>query len=561
MDYAQKLQQINTAKEEGNASELQQIKKEALTEQAQESNMGNTMVLMAAQNALEKLNFMNSDAVVEKRRVANQVVNAGGNVNTLGTLTQSVDSEINKAELKGRLTILSAIPESMRTAAQEEEMADARFDLGISPETKASAIKVPIPPYKQEYNYDFSKAKELPDYAQLANNGPSYEQLANGTMNNYAENMESQIASGSNLWDAPTDNPVDQSSFTVPITLTREDLDESHKSYLRQQIDSISSNISAGIGTQEEFDRGISLENKLAEYDAPKFEAPASAPDYISTEPVSDSEELDLEDGESDSTIESLIGLDESDPAFQLVFEQRLLKELKENTRGMFDFEFGTNATLDAEGYIIRGDGTETNYTPSMIDYVGPLRETRGISPEELRQSVISGIKDEINHAQVNGVERVLPQVIKSPEDITAEKRNAIMNEWENELANPTVDMESYLNSRTDLSDDLKLKMIDGNENEKAGIPRAVGAFKYLSGKITAEEFLAPGGHEFGDGTYGYYYKKTLPNMKAIADQQAEVFKGLYNKINAKYQQKLDDLKENETKIKSTPDEMFANAA
>jgi hypothetical protein len=417
MDYAEQLQKINQAKEAGNAADLESIKQSVEQDRLLEENMGNTMVLMAAEKALEKLG---AHTGVSTSASFDQITRTGGTPDDVTALTAGVDDEINKTELKGRITILSTIPESMRTTAQQQELAAAYASLGTVPEVTIKSSYVPTGK-KMEYDFDFSKAKELPDYAQMAKNGPSYQELANGTMENYADNMESQIASGSSLWDTPTDAP-ESMSFSTPTQSPSEDINQFHKDYLKQQIDTVSKRISGGSGTEADLERGMDLENRLAEYSKPKVEA----------------------------------------------------------------------------------------VTPSNEDH---------------------------EYAVENNNED-----IESDELSFEEQKEAIQAAWEQELENPDVDMETYINSRNDISDEAKLRIIDSKENETAGKPRAIGAFKYLAGKISAEEFMAPGKHEFGDGTYGFRYKRTMPNLKQYADEYAAAFKPLYDKINTKYQDQLDEL-------------------
>ncbi|HQV65050.1 MAG TPA: hypothetical protein PKZ56_02375 [Candidatus Paceibacterota bacterium] len=422
MDYAEQLQKINQAKEAGNAADLESIRYSVEQDRLLEENMGNTMVLMAAEKALEKLG---SHTGVSTSASFDQITRTGGTPDDVTALTAGIDDQINKSELKGRITILSAIPENMRTTAQQQELAEAHTRLGTTPEVTIKSSYVPTSK-KMEYDFDFSKANELPDYAQMAKNGPSYQELANGTMENYAGNMESQIASGSSLWDTPTDAP-EPMTFSAPTQSPNEDINKFHKNYLKQQIDTVSKRISEGSGTEADLERGMDLENRLAEYSKPKVEV------------------------------------------------------------------------------------------------------------------TIPQVEDNENVVENNNED------VESTEQSFEEQKEAIQAAWEQELENPDVDMETYINSRNDISDEAKLRIIDSKENETAGKPRAIGAFKYLAGKISAEEFMAPGKHEFGDGTYGFRYKRTMPNLKQYADQYAAAFKPLYDKINTKYQDQLDELEVTES--------------
>lgn len=264
MDYNEKLQQINNAKESGNVVELESIKQSIEQDRLQGENMGNAMVLMAAEQALEKLSSKENESLTIPQWREDQIVRTGGNDEELQKRTWEVNDRLHKAETMGRINILSTIPEAMRTPAQRAEL--------IELHEKVKEIGVAA-------TLDTSKL----------NAGAAIVNQVNSSMDVYADHMESQIASGASLWDMPSDDIDDEPvSFTDRIQPSAESVDTSHKEYLQNEIGAIGNAISAGFGNEQALQRGIDLETRLNEYNKPKFEINISTTEpVVSAEPVS----------------------------------------------------------------------------------------------------------------------------------------------------------------------------------------------------------------------------------------------------------------------------------
>ena len=239
MDYQEELQKIHNATELGNISALEDVKNTIESDRVNGENMGNAMVLMAAEQALGKLSQKQQEIGTIPEWRNDQIKRTDGDPEELQKRVWEVNERLDKAGTQGRINILSAIPDSLRSPAQRAELIELKQKIG-----------------------EIAVASEL-DISKL-NTGESLLKQHDQSMETYQDYMSSQIASGGSLWDLPLDDePV---SFTQPIQPTQEKVDESHKEYLQHEIDKIGSAISAGFGNEQALDRGIELEKKLDVY-------------------------------------------------------------------------------------------------------------------------------------------------------------------------------------------------------------------------------------------------------------------------------------------------------
>jgi hypothetical protein len=68
-------------------------------------------------------------------------------------------------------------------------------------------------------------------------------------------------------------------------------------------------------------------------------------------------------------------------------YQEELRKSLSIHVKD-FDKEYGVGNRLDSDNYIVKADGTKTNYKPSMLDYHAELKEAIKMSPQELRDAI-----------------------------------------------------------------------------------------------------------------------------------------------------------------------------
>ena len=250
MDYNEQLQKINTAAELGDVSAIEDVKNVIEQDRVKGENMGNAMVLMAAQEALDKFSQKKQDIVSVPAWREDQISRTGGSSEEIQKRTWEINQQLDKAGTQGRINILSAIPESMRTPAQNAELIDLH--------TKIQEVGI---------------AAQL-DTSKL-NTGAEILSQTHAAIDSYTDHMSSQIASGASLWDTPSDREDDEPvSFNQPIQPTAEKVDEAHKEYLKSEIESIDAAVSAGFGNEQALDRGIDLEKRLDEYNHPKKTSP-----------------------------------------------------------------------------------------------------------------------------------------------------------------------------------------------------------------------------------------------------------------------------------------------
>lgn len=250
MDYNEQLQKINTAAETGDVSTIEDVKNVIEQDRVKGENMGNAMVLMAAQEALDKFSQKKQDIVSVPAWREDQINRTGGSSEEIQKRTWEINQQLDKAGTQGRINILSAIPESMRTSAQNAELIDLH--------TKIQEVGI---------------AAQL-DTSKL-NTGAEILSQTHAAIDSYTDHMSSQIASGASLWDTPGDTEEDEPvSFNQPIQPTAEKVDEAHKEYLKSEIESIDAAVSAGFGNEQALDRGIDLEKRLDEYNHPKKTSP-----------------------------------------------------------------------------------------------------------------------------------------------------------------------------------------------------------------------------------------------------------------------------------------------
>jgi hypothetical protein len=244
MDYNDQLQKINLAKEAGNTTELEAIKQSVEAQHSLEPNMGSAMVLMAAEKAIEKLSTKNLEAASVPDWRKDQITRTGGTDEELQQRTWEVNDRLHKAETMGRINILSAIPESLRTPAQNAEL------FGLHETLKEVAVAATL---------DTSKL----------NAGAAIVNQANASIDSYTDHMSSQVASGASLWDIPSDVEDDEPvSFTDRIQPSAE-----HVTRLaRTELHDIGNAISAGFGNEQALNRGIELEQELKERELQKPE-------------------------------------------------------------------------------------------------------------------------------------------------------------------------------------------------------------------------------------------------------------------------------------------------
>lgn len=244
MDYNDQLQKINLAKEAGNTTELEAIKQSVEAQHSLEPNMGSAMVLMAAEKAIEKLSTKNLEAASVPDWRKDQITRTGGTDEELQQRTWEVNDRLHKAETMGRINILSAIPESLRTPAQNAEL------FGLHEKIKEVAVAATL---------DTSKL----------NAGAAIVNQANASIDSYTDHMSSQVASGASLWDIPSDVEDDEPvSFTDRIQPSAE-----HVTRLaRTELHDIGNAISAGFGNEQALNRGIELEQELKERELQKPE-------------------------------------------------------------------------------------------------------------------------------------------------------------------------------------------------------------------------------------------------------------------------------------------------
>lgn len=247
MDYQEQLQNLNHAETAGDRDTIESIKSSMETDRATQENMGNSMVIMAAEQALEKLTKKQQDTTHLPEWRVDQALRTGGNAEELEKKTHEVNERLGKSILLGRKNILSAIPVSLRTPAQRSELLDI--------DQKLQEIGVAI-------SYE-------PEQLNVAKN---ILETTSGALDTYQDHMASQIATGGSLWDIPGgDNDDEPISFTQPIQPSAEQVDETHKEYLRNEIGTIGAAISAGFGNEQALNRGIELEKKLDAYNQPKI--------------------------------------------------------------------------------------------------------------------------------------------------------------------------------------------------------------------------------------------------------------------------------------------------
>lgn len=250
MDYQEQLQNLNHAEAAGDRDTIESIKSSMETDRAIDENMGNSMVIMAAEQALEKIAKKQQDTIHLPEWRIDQTLRTGGTAEDLEKKTHKVNERLGKSILLGRKNILSAIPASLRTPAQRSELLDI--------DQKLQEIGVAI-------SYE-------PEQLNVAKN---ILETTSGALDTYQDHMTSQIAAGGSLWDIPVDDHDDEPvSFIQPTQPSAEQVDETHKEYLRNEIDTIGAAISAGLGNDQALDRGIELEKKLDAYNQPKTIAP-----------------------------------------------------------------------------------------------------------------------------------------------------------------------------------------------------------------------------------------------------------------------------------------------
>lgn len=112
-------------------------------------------------------------------------------------------------------------------------------------------------------------------------------------------------------------------------------------------------------------------------------------------------------------------------------YEERLMGSLVALTGGEFEKEFGHDATIDENGYIIKADGTNTGKMPSMLDYYAEVKKNGGMSPDELRKNIKEEMEWEKNgksentyESQLEETEEVKENTVDSDVGLSDEKEN-----------------------------------------------------------------------------------------------------------------------------------------
>jgi hypothetical protein len=273
MDYQEQLEKINNATESGNIADIEAVKNAIETDRASGENMGNAMVMMAAQQALEKLTAQKEKTVTIPDWRRDQIDRTGGTQEEIDRITADINQKTEKSVIQGWYTILNQIPESLRTVEQQRELENLKQELSDISKITEQAIR--------------GVASERIEAARIADNLEKLDlnkispvdTAINESLGNYADGMSAHIASGQSLWDVPNDTDDNEPvSFTQPIQPTAEKIDQAHKEYLEKEIDTIGAAISAGFGNEQALGRGIQLEQKLADYDRPIIESVISQP-------------------------------------------------------------------------------------------------------------------------------------------------------------------------------------------------------------------------------------------------------------------------------------------
>ncbi len=262
MDYNEQLQQINAAKENGNIAELETIKQSIEAERETGPNMGNAMVLMAAEKALDKLSQMKKETVEIPDWRMDQINRTGGTSDEINRVTAEINQKTEKSVIQGWYNVIKQIPESMRSAEQQRAFKEYEEELGmISKKTEQTIRGVAA---DRVENARVAENLEKLDLNKIS----PVDAAMNETLGKYTDHMSSQIASGASLWDMPSDVEDDEPvSFTDRIQPSQTSVDESHKEYLKNEINTVEGAIGAGFGNEQALDRGIYLEKKLSEYD------------------------------------------------------------------------------------------------------------------------------------------------------------------------------------------------------------------------------------------------------------------------------------------------------
>lgn len=269
MDYNEQLQKINTAEESGDLWAIEDVKKVMESDRKNGENMGNAMVLMAAEKAIEKFATKKAEVTEIPNWRIDQINRTGGTPEEIDQITADINKQTEKSVIQGWYNIIQQIPESMRTAEQQRSFVEYEKELAAIAKSTDQTIRGVAAD-----RIENARVAENLEKLDLTKISP-VDAAMNETLGNFSESMSSQIASGASLWDMPSDTEDDEPvSFTDRIQPTAEKVDEAHKEYLKNEIDSISAAVSAGFGNDQALNRGIDLEKRLDEYNQPKKTSP-----------------------------------------------------------------------------------------------------------------------------------------------------------------------------------------------------------------------------------------------------------------------------------------------
>ncbi len=227
----------------------------------------------------------------------------------------------------------------------------------------------------------------------------------------------------------------------------------------------------------------------------------------------------------------------------EMTAEQK--KVINDNSIGGDNFEKENNAWTKEDEETLKNIIDSNNEITKELKELYKLKEK--IAEQEKNKSQYAN-SETIKYSEQNDDKKTEKDVEleykKIEEDIESRRQE--------ELSNPNVSIDDYINSESRLTELGKKLARENKDNESEGKKKFSGMFQYLLGKKTAKEILAnpkgtPDENEFGFSYHSYGGEISDKDYEQHIKGKLYPYKKLFDEINAKYDKELSELKE--TKI------------